>query len=158
MRRIYIPWSVRRAMKVLIDAGFEAYAVGGAVRDSLLGYEPADWDIATNATPEQVMEVFRKAGYRVVPTGVEFGTVTVIDEDRNEYEVTTYRKEFYTEERGRKPVTEWAKTLEEDVKRRDFTINALAADIDGNVIDYVGGIRGIELGVIRFVGNPDERI
>ncbi len=157
--RISIPPYVERAMRVLIDSGFQAYVVGGAVRDLVMGYTPADYDIATDAHPESVMEMFRSAGYNVVPTGIEYGVVTVIDGEGNELEVATFRKEIYVEYKGRRPiVTSFSDSLEEDVYRRDFTINALAASVDGYVIDYVGGLRDIDLRLIRFVGDPDERI
>lgn len=156
--RIRIPPPVRRAMEVLITEGYEAFAVGGAVRDSLLGLEPADWDIATNATPEETVRVFESHGYRAVPTGAEYGTVTVVDPERNEYEVTTYRREVYLAARGRKPVVSWARSLRYDVVRRDFTVNALAATIEGYIVDCVGGLRDLEQGVVRFIGDPYERI
>ncbi len=154
-----IPKDVIEAMKILHSHGYQAYIVGGAVRDLLLGKSPSDYDIATDATPEEVMKIFEQHGWKAVPTGIEFGTVLVLPPSRSiKIEVTTFRKEMYKEERGRKPIVSWAKSLREDVERRDFTINALAIDIHGNVIDYVGGVEDLRRGIIRFVGNPDERI
>jgi len=154
-----IPGDVLEAMDILIAAGFRAYIVGGAVRDLLLGAEPHDYDVATDATPQQVIELFERAGWKAIPTGVEYGTVTVVHpETRRRIEVTTFRRELYLGGRGRKPVVSWARTLAEDVQRRDFTINALAIDRSGNIVDLVGGLEDLRRGVVRFVGDPEERI
>ncbi len=137
----------------LTKGGFECYLVGGSVRDMLLGYEVYDYDFATNAHPETVMRLFRK----VVPTGIKHGTVSVIIGQRA-FEVTTYRSDgTYID--GRRPETVlFSQTLEEDVKRRDFTINGLAYDLDREVIiDYIGGLQDIEEKVIRTIGDPIAR-
>lgn len=155
-----IPRDVLKIMEHLENAGYEAFLVGGCVRDLLLGKEPNDYDIATNARPEEVIRLFTSLGYKVIPIGVEFGTVKILLPSGGDVEVTTYRKEVYPEygRGGRRPVVSWASTLAEDVTRRDFTINALAMDRHGRVYDYIGGLRDMENRVIRFVGNPVERI
>jgi tRNA nucleotidyltransferase (CCA-adding enzyme) len=142
-------------MQTLQQNGFEAYLVGGAVRDHLLGGLPADFDLATNATPEEVLTVFR--ALTCVPTGISHGTVTVISSGRP-VEITTYRVDGdYVDARRPESVT-FTGSLAEDVKRRDFTINALAMASDGEIIDYVGGRADIEKKVIRAVGEPDKRM
>ena len=160
MVRVVVPGYVRDVMRVLIGGGFEAFVVGGAVRDSVLGVEPSDWDVATNARPGTVIELFSRAGWRVVPKGVRYGVVSVVHPVvRREVEIATYRREVYVRPGDRRSlVASFSDSLYDDVARRDFTINALAADIDGNVIDYVGGLEDLRRGVIQFVGRPEERI
>lgn len=134
-------------------AGFKAYLVGGAVRDIFLHKKPHDFDVATNATPQDVIKLFRT----VIPTGFEHGTVTVHFEGL-EIEVTTFRTESgYSD--GRHPdKVNYAATIEEDLSRRDFTINAIAADLkDGKIVDPFGGRRDIKKKIIRTVGKPEER-
>jgi poly(A) polymerase/tRNA nucleotidyltransferase (CCA-adding enzyme) len=140
-------------MKTFHENGFECYLVGGSVRDLILGFDIYDYDFATNARPEQVMKLFK----RVIPTGVKHGTVTVLVQGM-EFEVTTYRADGKYFD-GRRPETVYfASTLEEDVTRRDFTINGLALDIRTNeIIDHVKGLADIKEGIIRTIGNPDER-
>lgn len=152
-----IPEGAKKIIRILNEFNYGAFLVGGCVRDLLLGKKPHDYDISTDAPPSTVMEIFTSLGFKVIPTGIEFGTVTIVMED-GAYEVTTYRLEFYTEERGRKPVTAWANSLYDDVIRRDFTINAMALDVEGNVIDCVGGLQDLYDKTIRFVRNPVERI
>lgn len=138
---------------VFAEHGFCAYLVGGAVRDMLMGKTPSDWDVTTNASPEQVMKIFRK----VVPTGIAHGTVTVLFM-RNSIEVTTFRTESdYSD--GRHPDrVEYAATIEEDLSRRDFTMNSVAVSLsDGTVVDPFCGREDIRRGIIRTVGNPEER-
>ncbi len=154
---IRIPEPVRRVMEVLRRYGYEVYAVGGAVRDSLMGREPHDWDLATSCPPSVVMDILRREGFKVYEKGIEFGTVAT-NVDGTEIEITTFRREMYREDRGRKPIVEFSTSVEDDVRRRDFTVNALLADADGRVIDLVGGLRDLLDGVIRFVGDPAERI
>jgi len=135
------------------EKGFDCYLVGGGVRDLILGHDIYDFDFTTNARPEQVMRLFR----RVVPTGIKHGTVTVLVDDM-EFEVTTYRADGnYTD--GRRPETvSYSDSLEEDVKRRDFTINGLAYDIlTDEIIDLTGGMADIEKKIIRTIGDPLER-
>lgn len=141
-----------RCCRTLWQAGFEAYPVGGCVRDMLLGRVPGDWDVTTSALPEQVTALFD----HVVQTGVKHGTVTVILEDEH-IEVTTFRGESgYSD--GRHPdMVRFDATLEQDLARRDFTINAMALAPDGTVIDLFGGLADLKGKVIRCVGRPEQR-
>ena len=141
-----------RCCRTLWDAGFDAYPVGGCVRDLLLGRTPGDWDVATNARPERVMGMFE----HVVPTGVKHGTVTVVLEDES-IEVTTFRGESgYSD--GRHPdAVHFDAALEEDLSRRDFTINAMALAPDGKIVDLFGGQTDLKDRVIRCVGRPEQR-
>lgn len=138
--------------RTLWQAGFEAYPVGGCVRDLLLGRQPGDWDVTTSARPEQVIELFD----RVIATGIKHGTVTVILEGEH-LEVTTFRGESgYSD--GRHPDTvRFDATLEEDLSRRDFTINAMALAPDGTIIDPFGGQVDLREKTIRCVGDPIRR-
>lgn len=153
MNKIKIPQELIKINEIFKTNGFEAYLVGGAVRDAILGKPNHDLDITTNATPEQVMKMFRK----VIPTGIAHGTVTIHFEG-NEIETTTFRTETdYSD--GRHPdKIEYAKTIEEDLSRRDFTMNAIAADLGtGNIKDPFNGQEDIKNKIIRTVGNPYER-
>ena len=133
-------------------AGYEAYPVGGCVRDLLLGRTPGDWDVTTSARPEAVMELFE----RTVPTGIKHGTVTVLTE-AGPVEVTTFRRESgYADGRHPDAVT-FVGDLEGDLSRRDFTINAMALGPDGAIIDPFGGRRDLAVRLIRCVGKPDRR-
>ena len=132
---------------------YEAVFVGGCVRDALLGDEVTDVDIATSALPEQVMTLFP----RTLPTGLQHGTVTVITE-QGHFEVTTYRKESAYEGYRRPSKVEYIPSLTEDLRRRDFTINAMAMDREGRIIDPFDGQRDLEQRVIRCVGDPDARL
>ena len=136
----------------LCEHGYEAYLVGGCVRDMLLGREPGDWDITTSAKPEEVKAVFR----RTVDTGIKHGTVTVMM-GKEGYEVTTFRIDGdYTDGRHPDSVT-FTPDLIEDLKRRDFTINAMAYNRDRGLVDAFGGRKDLEDGVIRCVGAAEER-
>ena len=149
--KIEIPQPVREILEALKEHGFEAYVVGGCVRDMLLGREPKDWDITTSAMPQEVKQIF----HNTVDTGIQHGTVMVI---RNAvgYEVTTYRVDGeYKDGRHPQSVT-FTRSLEEDLKRRDFTINAFAWGEDG-LIDMFDGVKDLKDGIIRCVGDPDER-
>ena len=149
---IQIPKQVKQVLKTLNDNGYEGYIVGGAVRDYLMGNEPHDWDITTNATPEQTKACFAKT----IDTGIKHGTVTAML-DGEGYEITTYRVDGnYSDGRHPDEVT-FVGELREDLARRDFTINAIAMDIDGNIVDPFGGVDDIKSGTIRCVGNPDDR-
>ena len=134
--------------------GFEAYAVGGCVRDHLMGITPYDYDITTNALPQQIKEIF--SDHDIASYGEKHGTVGVIVRKRI-VEITTYRTESgYTDHRRPDSVS-FTKCLEEDLKRRDLTVNAMAMDKDGNIIDKFGGRRDLEKKILRTVGSPDER-
>ncbi|MBQ1174956.1 MAG: HD domain-containing protein [Treponema sp.] len=148
-----IPDILKKMNEIFAQHGYKAYLVGGAVRDMLMGKEPHDWDVTTDATPEQVMSIFRK----VIPTGIAHGTVTV-HFMKNEIEVTTFRTESdYSD--GRHPdKVEYTGNIEEDLSRRDFTINAIASYLgDGTITDPFHGRDDIKRKVIRTVGNPLER-
>lgn len=147
-----LPESVIKIIQKLEANGFEAYAVGGCVRDALLGLTPDDWDITTSAEPEQVKAIF----HRTIDTGIKHGTVTVRLGGES-FEVTTYRIDGKYED-GRHPeeVT-FTKSLEEDLKRRDFTINAMAVNPGTGIVDLFDGQEDLKNGVIRCVGNPVER-
>ncbi len=152
MFRLTIPQPVENIISRLNSRGYEAYAVGGCVRDALMDREPEDWDITTSASPMEVKELFR----RTVDTGIKHGTVTVLIKGRG-YEVTTYRIDgAYEDLRHPKEVT-FTSDLSEDLKRRDFTINAMAYSPEGGLIDEFGGLDDLEKKVIRCVGEPTER-
>lgn len=152
MIQIQVPEKAKYIIDTIQNAGFEAYVVGGCVRDSILGRKPEDWDITTSARPEQVKQLFR----RTIDTGIQHGTVTVML-DKEGFEVTTYRVDGkYEDSRHPKEVT-FTPNLEEDLKRRDFTINAMAYNDTEGLIDIFGGLTDIEAGLIRCVGDPEER-
>ncbi len=149
---IELPEKVREIIAVIEKAGYEAYAVGGCVRDSILGRKPDDWDITTSAKPDKIKELFR----RTVDTGIKHGTVTVLL-DKEGFEVTTYRIDGeYEDSRHPKEVV-FTADIVEDLKRRDFTVNAMAYNDSRGLIDVFGGIQDIGEKVIRCVGNPRER-
>jgi tRNA nucleotidyltransferase (CCA-adding enzyme) len=153
-----IPDEVVRISRVLSSAKFENYLVGGCVRDLLLGRKPKDWDITTVATPEEITPLFEHTFYEN-----DYGTVGVVndepsDENVRVVEVTPYRTESKYSDFRRPDEVKWAKTLEEDLKRRDFTVNALAYDIEnGELIDLFDAKRDVEKKILRTVGDPDER-
>ena len=150
--KLTIPVNAEKILRVLENQGFEAFIVGGCVRDSILGRRPDDWDITTSARPEQVKALFR----RTVDTGLKHGTVTVLM-DKESYEVTTYRIDGEYED-GRHPKeVAFTASLEEDLKRRDFTINAMAYHPDRGLVDLFRGMDDIRAEIIRCVGNPLER-
>lgn len=146
-----IPKEVKIALKKLIDSGYEAYIVGGCVRDFLLGRESSDWDIATSATPYEIQKVFKKTLYEN-----KFGTVTVFI-DGFKIEVTTYRSEEGYSDKRHPDSVKYLKSLEEDLKRRDFTINAMAYSYDGVLIDLFSGEEDLKNRLIRAVGDPEKR-
>ena len=150
--QIILPKNVNKIIHVLEEHGFQAYAVGGCIRDSLLGRTPHDWDITTSALPEQVKDLFKKT----VDTGIQHGTVTILL-DGEGYEVTTYRLDGeYEDSRHPKEVT-FTSLLSEDLKRRDFTVNAMAYNEKDGLVDLFGGQKDMEEKVIRCVGDPLER-
>ncbi|MDE7130641.1 MAG: CCA tRNA nucleotidyltransferase [Lachnospiraceae bacterium] len=149
---IQMPDKVHKIIEILETAGYEAYAVGGCVRDSILGREPNDWDITTSAKPEETKRLFA----RTIDTGIKHGTVTVML-DKEGFEVTTYRIDgIYEDSRHPKEVT-FTASLEEDLKRRDFTVNAMAYNERTGLVDIFGGLADIDQGIIRCVGNAEER-
>lgn len=152
MLKINVPKKVKLIINILEKNGYEAYAVGGCVRDAILLKEPNDWDITTSAMPEDVKNIFNKT----IDTGIKHGTVTVLIE-RTGYEVTTYRIDGEYED-GRHPKSvEFTSNLIEDLKRRDFTINAMAYSDKKGIVDAFDGIGDLERKVIKCVGNPEDR-
>ena len=149
-----LPPQVHTALDRLAAAGWEAYVVGGAVRDALRGCEAGDWDITTNAVPAQVERVF--AGERLIETGLKHGTVTVLLGGLP-LEITTYRVDGdYTDHR-RPDSVRFTRSLREDLLRRDFTMNALAYNPRTGLVDICGGAEDIARGIVRCVGEPDRR-
>lgn len=139
-------------LQTITQAGFEAYFVGGSVRDALLGKKIHDVDIATSAYPAEIKQIFR----RTIDTGIQHGTVTVMQQE-TAYEVTTFRTESGYQDFRRPDHVTFVRSLREDLKRRDFTINALALQHDGTIIDLFAGLTDLENKVIRAVGDPNER-
>jgi tRNA nucleotidyltransferase/poly(A) polymerase len=140
---------------ILAGSGEEARLVGGCVRDHLIGIDPKDMDIATTALPEKVQDLFLSAGYKVVPTGLQHGTVTVVH-DGVPYEVTTLRADVETD--GRHAKVAYIRDWKADAERRDFTINAMSVSLNGTLHDYFGGYDDLMEGVVRFVGSAERRI
>ena len=152
MIAINMPKDVKYIINTLEKNGYEAYAVGGCVRDAIIGKEPNDWDITTNATPMQVKKLFK----HTIDTGIQHGTVTIMI-DKVGYEVTTYRIDGKYAD-GRHPdKVEFTVSLKEDLKRRDFTINAMAYNDTRGIIDLFGGIEDLKEGIVKCVGNPYNR-
>lgn len=150
--RITIPVKAQYIIDTIMAAGFEAYVVGGCVRDSVLGREPQDWDITTSAKPEQVKELFP----RTIDTGLQHGTVTVM-QDKEGFEVTTYRIDGKYEDSRHPSEVIFTPDLREDLRRRDFTINAMAYNEKAGLVDIFGGMEDIRTGIVRCVGDPLER-
>ena len=143
---------VKEILKKIENNNYKAYVVGGAVRDYYLGLKINDYDIATDAKPDELINIFDK----VIPTGIKYGTVTLVYNDIN-YEITTFRKDFkYINSRKPSKVI-FSKSIEEDIQRRDFTINSLYCDIHGKVHDLYKGIEDIKLKTLKTIGDPDER-
>lgn len=149
---IFLPEKVNQVIHTLKEHGYEAYAVGGCIRDSILGRKPDDWDITTSATPKEIKGLFR----RTFDTGIEHGTITVLL-DKEAFEVTTYRVDGpYEDSRHPKEVT-FTRSLREDLLRRDFTINAMAYNETDGLVDVFGGMEDLRQGIIRCVGNAEAR-
>ncbi|WP_425097760.1 CCA tRNA nucleotidyltransferase [Tropicibacter sp. S64] len=159
MTRVSGAWleaaGTQTVMRMLEEAGYEAYVVGGCVRNALLGVPVSDVDISTSARPETVSDLAQDAGLKVVPTGIDHGTVTVVVKGEP-YEVTTYRADVETD--GRRAVVRFADTLQEDAIRRDFTMNALYADRWGEIVDPLGGLADLAARRFRFIENAETRI
>lgn len=152
--KIKVPSYVNKVIGLLELAGFEAYIVGGCVRDQLIGAEPNDYDVCTNARPEQVIEAL--SGLHVIETGIKHGTVTAMVEHKP-VEITTFRSDGeYEDHRHPKQVT-FSKTLKEDLSRRDFTVNAMAYSDRTGLVDMFGGQGDLRNRIIRCVGEPDKR-
>ncbi|MCR5311938.1 MAG: CCA tRNA nucleotidyltransferase [Lachnospiraceae bacterium] len=149
---ISLPNNVEKIISTLEQAGHEAYAVGGCVRDSLLGRTPNDWDITTSAEPLEVKKLFK----RTFDTGIQHGTVSVLF-GKEIYEVTTYRIDGKYEDSRHPKEVSFTKSLKEDLRRRDFTVNAMAYNPRTGIVDNFGGIEDLRCKTIRAVGNPEER-
>ena len=147
--------NIRKLGDIFDDAGFEVRIVGGAVRDIALGKEPKDIDFATDATPDEMIEMLDKAGVKHIPTGIEHGTITAVL-NGEPFEITTLRAD--TETDGRKAKVDFIRNWKEDALRRDLTYNAMSMDIDGNLYDYFNGMDDLQNKVSKFVGDPAERI
>lgn len=155
MNSLHPPASVVEIADHLEAAGFEAWCVGGAIRDALLGHAHLDWDLATSATPTQVRDLF--GGRRTIPIGIEFGTVGVLDRDGVMHELTTFRRDVRTD--GRHAEVEFGVSLEDDLARRDFTINAIAYSPRlRETRDPFGGLRDLGLKIVRAVGDANARM
>lgn len=151
---IICPDYINTAFRLLEQSGFKAFAVGGCVRDSLMGKTPDDWDMTTSSTPEETMQVFKD--FRVIPTGLKHGTVTVII-DGTHIEITTMRVDGEYLDNRRPDTVCFTTKIEQDLSRRDFTVNAMAYNHTDGLIDIFGGREDLETRTIRCVGNPDTR-
>lgn len=152
--KISLPPKVKYIIDKIHENNFEAYIVGGCVRDAILGIKPNDYDITTNATPKTIKNIFR--GFKCIETGIEHGTISVVI-DEEIYEITTYRIEGEYKDHRRPENVDFTNKLEEDLKRRDFTINAMAYNENEGLVDLFGGKRDIENKIIKTVGNPYDR-
>ena len=150
--KIQLPPKVTQIMQTLQANGFEAYAVGGCVRDSILGRKPDDWDITTSATPQETKQLFQKT----FDTGIEHGTITVLL-GKDAYEVTTYRVDGKYEDSRHPSEVTFTRSLKEDLLRRDFTMNAMAYNDKEGLVDIFGGMDDLQNRCIRCVGNAEER-
>ncbi len=152
--KINLPPKVKYIINKIYENNYEAYIVGGCVRDAILGFEPHDYDITTSATPKTIKEIFKD--FKCIDTGIEHGTVSVVM-DKDIYEITTYRIEGEYKDHRRPESVDFTSRLEEDLKRRDFTVNAMAYNENEGLIDLFGGKVDIENKVIKTVGNPYDR-
>lgn len=152
--KINLPPKVKYIIDKIYENDYEAYIVGGCVRDSILGLTPNDYDITTNATPDEIKSIFNE--FKCIETGIEHGTVSIVI-DKDIYEITTYRIEGEYKDHRRPKNVDFTSNLEEDLKRRDFTINAMAYNEKNGLIDLFGGKMDIERKIIRTVGNPYDR-
>lgn len=146
----------RQIVQALTEGGFQAYMVGGAVRDLLLGSTHTDIDICTSALPQDIINIVQRQGWKTEEVGAAFGSIMVIVEGRP-YDVTTFRREEYGQDSHKPSKVEFGVSLESDLARRDFTINTLCLDSKGDIIDIFGGLKDLRLGIIRAVGHPDVR-
>ncbi len=159
MKRIVEPWvtepATQKVCAALTEAGAQALFVGGCVRNALLGEPVSDIDIATDAPPERVMQLARKAGLKAIPTGIDHGTITVVCHGIA-HEITTFRRDVQTD--GRRAVVAFSDKVEEDAARRDFTMNAIYAAPDGTVRDPLNGLPDLKARRVRFIGTAEHRI
>lgn len=153
---IVVPEIPKNIINIFYENGYEAFVVGGCVRDSLLGIIPNDWDICTNAKPLETIEIF-KDKFTIIETGLKHGTVSLIDNNKEAFEVTTYRIDGEYKDSRRPENVEFTSCLKEDLSRRDFTINAMAYNDKEGIIDYFGGLEDLNNNIIRCVGKASER-
>ena len=153
---IKLPKEVEFILNTLNNKGHEAFVVGGCVRDSIMGLKPHDWDITTSAEPIEVTEIFEKEQFKVLPTGIKHGTVTVMVNNEG-FEITTFRIDGEYKDGRRPNNVSFTKSIKEDLARRDFTINAIAFNPTDGLIDPFGGINDINDGIIRAVGDAKKR-
>ena len=152
--KIKIPKEVNKAIRMLQNNKYSAYVVGGAIRDSILNRTVHDWDICTSATPLQMIEIFKK--YKIIETGLQHGTITVIINDMP-IEITTFRIDGNYSDNRKPDFVTFTNKLIEDLKRRDFTINAMAYNNEEGLIDPFDGLYDIEHRILRCVGVPEKR-
>ena len=159
MTRISAPWLAddvsQRVCALLTDAGYQAWFVGGCVRNELLGEPVADLDLCSNALPDRVMDLAKAKGIKAIPTGIDHGTVTLVIND-TPFEITTFRSDVATD--GRRATVTFSDNITEDARRRDFTINALYAAPDGVIADPLGGLPDLQARRVRFIEDADRRI
>lgn len=159
MTEVHAPWlketSIQSLFKAFFAKGYELYFVGGCVRNALLGIEVADFDMATNALPSAVLEIAKSEDIKAIPTGIDHGTVTLVL-DGTPFEITTYRNDVSTD--GRRATVAYSNDINEDAKRRDFTMNALYLSADGKIHDPNNGIGDLRSKTVRFIGAPHKRI
>jgi len=153
---LQLPANVEFILNMLNESGYEAYVVGGCVRDALRGQQPHDWDVCTSCLPEEAVELFEALGYPVLKTGLKHGTITILM-DGEGYEVTTFRTDGDYSDHRRPDAVHYTESLLEDLSRRDFTINAMAYNPVLGFVDYYGGQADLEQRVIRCVGDPGQR-
>jgi len=151
-----LPDDLLRVSDIFKSHGYQLFVVGGAVRDALIGKAPKDYDLATNAKPDEILQMFNGApGFRTLEVGKAFGVINVYTKENNEYEIATFRRDLSA---GRRPDAVEFTTIENDVQRRDLSINALFYDIQKQeIVDFVGGIEDLKNGIVKSVGDPKER-
>lgn len=152
--KIFLPPKVKYIIDKIDENNYEAFIVGGCVRDSVIGIQPHDYDITTSATPQKIMEIFKE--FKCIETGIEHGTISVVI-DNEIYEITTYRIEGEYKDYRRPDKVKFTCNLQDDLKRRDFTINAMAYNEKTKLVDIFGGKSDIDKKIIKTVGNPNER-
>ncbi len=156
MHNIHLPADVGFIIETLKNSGFSAYAVGGCVRDVMLGKMPYDWDVCTNAHPDNTVKIFNALGFPIIKTGIKHGTVTVVINKVN-YEITTFRVDGEYEDFRRPDSVEFTDDLKLDLSRRDFTVNAMAYNPKTGVSDFFGGKEDLKNGIIKCVGDAKTR-
>jgi tRNA nucleotidyltransferase (CCA-adding enzyme) len=158
MNKITLPDNITKIIEMLESSGFQAFVVGGAVRDSILGRSVSDYDVCTNATPDEVSNLLDK-WYRIIPSGIKHGTITAIDNNisKTSVEITTFRSDGKYSDNRRPDDVFFVSTIDEDLSRRDFTMNAIAYNPKTGFVDLFGGIDDIRVKLVKCVGNPNDR-